>query len=64
MPETAAQDEVRQHLAWLRLYADTISETNWRDMQVRITRQVDRLANALELKESARPPTASTTAAG
>lgn len=46
--EAMVQDEVLQHLAWLRLYADTMSENNWRDMQGCLKRQIERLAKACE----------------
>jgi hypothetical protein len=40
-----AYNEVQEHLSWLRLYVHDMSESNWRDMQLRLERQINRLAD-------------------
>lgn len=41
-------DVVKQHLAWLRLYAQEMSAANWRDMAMRIEHQVGCLGRDLD----------------
>ena len=48
MSTPTPEDEVRAHIAWLRTYASDMSESNWRDMQLRLKRQNERLAEALD----------------
>ncbi len=36
--------EIRQHLGWLTQYAEMMDETNWRDMKLRIEKQLRELA--------------------
>ena len=40
--------EIRAHIAWLRTYVSDMSEANWRDTQLRLKRQIERLAEALD----------------
>jgi hypothetical protein len=41
------REEVKQHIAWLRLFVSTMTAANWRDMQANCERQLDRLAGEL-----------------
>lgn len=45
--DAETDNEVRAHISWLRLYAREMSEANWRDMQLYLERQINRLAEAL-----------------
>jgi hypothetical protein len=52
MPEVSEADtKIRQHIYWLRLFANEMSESNWRDMRLQIQRQLDRLTKELCPKE-------------
>lgn len=39
---------LEQHLSWLRVYAEGMSEKNWRDMKALIERQLDRIDRDLK----------------
>ena len=44
-------DEItKQHLGWIKMYAETMTAENWLDMQLRIERQVEELADHLKNK--------------
>lgn len=52
--DAVRRQEIRQNIAWLRLYASTMGSNNWRDMALRIERQLDKLEAAIG--NSSNPP--------
>lgn len=44
--------EIEQHIAWIRIYADDMTSGDWRDMALRIKRQVDRLEEAVKAEST------------
>jgi hypothetical protein len=47
IPE-ARRREVDQHIGWLKMYLDSMSERNWRDMRLYADRQLGRLEATLD----------------
>lgn len=39
--------EVAQHVSWMRVYIDTMMDSNWRDNKLRLSRQLDELEKLL-----------------
>jgi hypothetical protein len=47
-PDAGVAEIVRQHLRWIKSYAEMMTETNWRDMKLRLERQVEAMEPALQ----------------
>lgn len=44
-----AMERVQQHLAWMRLYVEEMTEADWKDMRDRMARQLDEIKTDLAI---------------
>lgn len=42
------QCALNQHIGWLKIYVECMTERNWRDMRLRIERQMDMLVEEIK----------------
>ena len=49
------EDQMKQHLAWIRAYGRTIGLHNWRDIRLQMNRQFDELEALLTMQKLKEP---------